>query len=96
MARTKVDEVVVSALSERELDNEEFAILYHDVMREAENDVRSQTVTELGRLSGIETDDRDIRQSREQAAKHVLEGLTVHPVSAADYQKLLGRNSGSA
>ena len=53
VARTKVDEVVVSALSERELDNEEFAILYHDVMREAENDVRSQTVTELGRLSGI-------------------------------------------
>ena len=93
VARTKVDEVVVSALSERELDNEQFAVLYQDVMREAENDVRSQTVTELGRLSGIETDDQDIRQSRERAAKHVLEGLTVHPVSAADYQKLLGRNS---
>jgi hypothetical protein len=92
VARTMVDSVLESRMIGQTVDDEQLATLYRDVMREAADDIRGQTVTELGRLSALETDDPDIRNARGRAATVVLEGLTVHPVSAADCQKLLAGN----
>ncbi len=89
--RTSMDEVVANEIADADMDDETVSATYRRIVSEAEENVRNQTGRELGRLTGIETDDSDLRQARERAACDVLERLAVHAVSATDYTRLVGR-----
>jgi hypothetical protein len=91
VVRTSIDDVVASKIADTEMDDDAVSATYRQVVSEAEEGVRGQTVRELGRLTGLETDDLELRQARERAASDVLEGLAVHAVSATDYTRLVGR-----
>ena len=92
VAVTMVDALVESRLEGSEPDDTELSRVYRNIMSELKDKIRDQTVTELGRLAHTETDDDELRQSRTHAAEQVLNRLTVHPVSAFDYRRLISRN----
>jgi hypothetical protein len=89
VAVTKLDDLVTARLAPDQDDEATIAQVYRATMHDVATNIHTQTVTELGRLSDVETEDADLRQSRRTAAGHVLDALTVHPVSAVDYRKLL-------
>jgi hypothetical protein len=92
VVRTSVDEVVASRISDAETDDDIISEIYRDVVREAQDSIRGQTVSQLQRLTDIETDDIDLRVARGRAAQDVLNNFTVHPVSAVDYTRLINAN----
>ena len=91
IVRTSVDEVVETRVSD-EADDAEVADVYSSVIAEASDNVRRQAAAEFRRLSGLETDDAELREAREKTVEDVVARLDIHPVSAVDYRKLANRN----
>lgn len=91
VAVTQVDSTVESKIHD-DMTGADIAKVYADVMRESEKNIGEQTIRELGRLSDTMTDDQELQESRRLAASQVLDRLTVHPVSAFDYRRLVSSN----
>lgn len=87
VAVTQIDSLVEALIKPDDTDAD-ISKHYQDVSRTLGDTILGQTRQELSRLSVVETDDNLIRIAGDLAAKNVLAGLTVHPVSAVDYRRI--------